>query len=324
MHPFYGQSTSNNGIIEYRSLIDSVLNNELGKPTLLIHSNNQNIVYLETPFYLKDGHGATSVLQSKNLNRLNAQFIKTVIRKVISQKYSYNAKATKVELKKTKVLLPCVNGKISYEFMEKFVDIINKEQLHKLSVVMPTYGLHKTLTEEEKNALDNLNYIEHANFNLKDLYGYATRGKRLKSTDRKEGDLPFVTAGETNMGISGWISNTVDIYSENTITIDMFGSAKYRSYKYGADDHIAVIHTEDVDKFAVIYLTAAIHKSSHAGQFDYSRNFYASDADELCIQLPIKADKSPDYEYMTALISGLQKLIVSNIESYISNQLFEM
>ena len=63
-YPFYGQSTTNNGIISFLTLTTDVLNNKFGKPTILIHSNNQNIVYLESPFYLKDGHGATSVLQS--------------------------------------------------------------------------------------------------------------------------------------------------------------------------------------------------------------------------------------------------------------------
>lgn len=50
-HPFYGQATINNGVIEYRQLKDEVLNNKEGRPTILIHSNNQNTVYLETPFY---------------------------------------------------------------------------------------------------------------------------------------------------------------------------------------------------------------------------------------------------------------------------------
>lgn len=57
IYPFYGQATVNNGIISYNQLTNKVLNNKNGKPTILIHSNNQNIVYLETPFYLKDGHG---------------------------------------------------------------------------------------------------------------------------------------------------------------------------------------------------------------------------------------------------------------------------
>ena len=88
-YPFYGQATINNGIIEYRDLKDSVLNNKLAKPTILIHSNNQNTVYLETPFYLKDGHGATSVLQSEKLDKKIAFFLMSSIKKVILQKLDF-------------------------------------------------------------------------------------------------------------------------------------------------------------------------------------------------------------------------------------------
>ena len=73
------------------------------------------------------------------------------------------------------------------------------------------------------------------------MFGKSTRGKRLKSDDRIAGHLPFVTAGEAEEGISAYISNEVEIFSSNTTTIDMFGSAKYRSYAYGADDHIAAV-----------------------------------------------------------------------------------
>lgn len=74
--------------------------------------------------------------------------------------------------------------------------------------------------------------------------------------------MPFVTAGERDEGISAFIGNDVTVFSENTTTIDMFGSAKYRNYKYGADDHIAVVHTENLPKSAAMFVTAAIHKSS--------------------------------------------------------------
>ena len=71
----------------------------------------------------------------------------------------------------------------------------------------------------------------------------------------------------------------------------MFGSAKYRNYNYGGDDHIAVVHTEKLPKFAAIFITTAIHKSSYTGKFNYSRNFYAKDADELNILLPTTNNK---------------------------------
>lgn len=164
---------------------------------------------------------------------------------------------------------------------------------------------------------EKLKSVEWGEFKVEELFGKSTRGKRLKSDDRISGTLPFVTAGETNEGISAFIGNDVTIFSENTTTIDMFGSAKYRNYKYGADDHIAVVHTENLPKFASIFVTIAIHRSSHNGQFDYGRNFYAKDADELKIQLPIKNEKI-DFDFMESFIAELEAYHIAELEAYLA------
>jgi len=315
-YPFYGQSTINNGIISYHQLTNNVLNNKSGKPTILIHSNNQNIVYLETPFYLKDGHGATSVLQCEKLNKTNQMFIVASIDKVIKIKYSYNHKATKIELKNTVIKLPAKNGNIDFEFMESFIAELEAERLAELEAYLLATGLKDyTLTAEEQQALEDVENLQWESFNLEKLFGKSTRGKRLKSEDRIAGLLPFVTAGETDEGISAFIGNDVTVFSENTTTIDMFGSAKYRNYKYGGDDHIAVVHTEDLPKFAAIFVTTAIHKSSYTGKFHYGRNFYAKDADELNISLPTE-NQQPNYAIMETFISAIQKLVIKEVVLY--------
>ena len=126
-YPFYGQATTNNGIIAYHSLTKRVLNNRDAKPTILIHSNNQNCVYVETPFYLKDGHAATSVLQNPYLNKYIALYLITAIRKVIRNKFNYNAKATKIALKMTDIELPYTsNTTPDYAFMERFMQAVHK------------------------------------------------------------------------------------------------------------------------------------------------------------------------------------------------------
>lgn len=142
----------------------------------------------------------------------------------------------------------------------------------------------------------------------------------MKSSDRIPGILPFVTAGETDEGVSDFIGNEVTIFSENTITIDMFGSAKYRNYKYGADDHVAVVHTNKLSKFASLFVTSAIHKSSYNGQFNYGRNFYAKDADVLSISLPVK-NKKPDYNLMEKLISAIQKEVIKDMILYVDKKI---
>ncbi len=316
MHPFYGQATVNNGVISYHQLTNKVLNNENGKPTILIHSNNQNIVYLETPFYLKDGHGATSVLQCEKLNKLNQMFIIASIDRIIKIKYSYNHKATKIELKNTVISLPTQNGAIDFAFMESFIAELEGERIAKLEAYLLASGLKDyTLTDEEAAALQAFECGKWQMFNLEELFGKSTRGRRLKSADRISGTLPFVTAGETDEGISAFIGNNVSIFSENTTTIDMFGSAKYRNYEYGGDDHITVVHTEKLQKFASIFVTTAIHKSSYNGQFHYGRNFYAKDADVLNILLPVKQHQ-PDYTAMATFISAIQKLVIRDVVLY--------
>jgi hypothetical protein len=154
-YPFYGQATINNGIISYNQLTNKVLNNPNGKPTILIHSNNQNIVYVETPFYLKDGHGATSVLQCEKLSKTNQMFIIASIDNIIKSKYSYNNKATKIELKNTVIKLPTKNGKIDFDFMEKFISHLETYKISNLEVYLKATGLNNyILNEEEKEVIE--------------------------------------------------------------------------------------------------------------------------------------------------------------------------
>jgi hypothetical protein len=176
------------------------------------------------------------------------------------------------------------------------------------------------LTAEEENILNGYTNFKWQLFNLEKLFGKATRGKRLKSNDRIAGLLPFVTAGEANEGVSAFIGNNVYIFSQNTVTIDMFGSAKYRNYKYGGDDHIAVVHTQNLPKLASVFITSAIHKTSYNGQFHYGRNFYAKDADLLNIYLPVK-DEKPDYDLMETYISAIQKLVIKEVVLFVNKKI---
>ncbi|MDR2205604.1 MAG: restriction endonuclease subunit S [Flavobacteriaceae bacterium] len=228
-----------------------------------------------------------------------------------------------------KITLPTINEKIAFSYIEEFFATLDAERLATLDAYLLSTNLKDyQLTEEEKTALEKLEKVEWREFNLENLFGKSTRGRRLKSADRTEGNLPFVTAGEKDTGISAFIGNKVQIFSENTTTIDMFGSAKYRNYRYGADDHVAVVHTETLDKFAAIFTTSCINKSSHAGQFDYSRNFYATDADELNISLPVNPDHTPDsgfdkgfkpladcidFDFMATYIQAMQKIVIKNV-----------
>ena len=204
-YPFYGQSTMNNGIISRLSLIEYVLNNKDGKPTILIHSNNQNIVYLETPFYLKDGHGATSVLQSKFLNERVALYIMTSIKKAMRKRFTYNKKATKIALKKLIISIPIDSkDEIDYDYMDDYIGKCNAKRKQSLLKQLKKENLFKSpLLSEEKDAIDTFNNdkLVYKEFIIGDLfdihptksYGY-TNAKLYKIL----GEVPVLSNSSNN------------------------------------------------------------------------------------------------------------------------------
>ncbi len=279
------------------------------------------VSYQENDFYSNDSHNL--VLNLKEVSKrtkIIQLFLASCVNKSLGHLYSWGDSISFRKIQKDYVSLPTKNGKIDYAFMETFNSKIEAERINKLELFLVDNGLNEyNLTEKEKVAITNYKNLRWKTFKLKNLFGNSTRGKRLKSADRISGDLPFVTAGEAEEGVSDFIGNNVTVFSANTTTIDMFGSAKYRNYKYGGDDHIAVVHTDKLKKYASIFITSAIHKSSYNGQFNYGRNFYAKDADVLDISLPVK-ENNPDYDSMETIISAIHKLAIKDVHLYVQQR----
>ena len=272
---------------------------------------------------LQDAYAIKWIYSNDILTDRQYLFLTGCISKTIFGNYEWTNKAGWERIKTEKIQLPIKDGRIDFDFMESFIAELEARHIAELEAYLTVTGLKDyTLTKEEEKAIKDFYTLNWMNYNLEDLFGKSTRGKRLKSADRVQGDLPFVTAGEACEGISAYIGNDVEIFESNTTTIDMFGSAKYRNFRYGADDHVAVVHTEKLPKHAAVFVTTAIHKSSHTGKFDYSRNFYAKDADELDILLPTKENK-PDYLFMATLISAIQKLVIKDVVIYANRKIDE-
>ena len=318
-YPAYSSDSENNGIIGYTNNPEFICDEK--HPVYITfgdHTRTLNIA--RKSFSVLDNVKVLLPCTNKNNSLL---FMISVWKKQIPNLgYARHWKVAKNCI----LSLPITpENKIDFDFMEAFIRELEEERIRELeeerirelAAYLKVSGFDNyELSKCESEALAHFNELKWKEFNLENLYGKSTRGKRLKSADRIKGDLPFVTAGEADTGISAYIGNEVEIFSKNTTTIDMFGSAKYRNYDYGADDHVAVVHTEKLPKHAAVFVTAAVHKASHTGKFDYSNNFYASDADELNIMLPVTSDDSPDYAFMEAFISAVQKLVIKDVVLY--------
>ena len=317
--PYLCASSENNAVSSYIKYDKEHL--EKGN-CIFIGGKTFVVTYQSKDFYSNDSHNLALYLKKGTPSKTAFLYMASCVYKSLHRKYSWGNSISKAKIQEDIITLPVSNGKIDFAFMDSFMAELEAERVAELSAYLTVSGLDNyELSGDEVQALQNYSLLTWKSFNLECLFGKSTRGKRLKGDDRVSGTLPFVTAGEASEGISAYISNDVEIFEKNTTTIDMFGSAKYRNYKYGADDHIAVVHTETVPMKAAIFLTAAIHKAAHTGKFDYGHNFYAKDADALDIMLPAK-DGKPDYTTMETLISAVQKLVIKEVVLY-ANQKIE-
>lgn len=317
--PYLCASSENNAVSSYIKYDKEHL--EKGN-CIFIGGKTFVVTYQSKDFYSNDSHNLALYLKKGTPSKAAFLYMASCVYKSLHRKYSWGNSISKAKIQEDIITLPVSNGKIDFAFMDSFIAELEAERVAELSAYLTVSGLDNyELSGDEVQALQNYSLLTWKSFNLECLFGKSTRGKRLKGDDRVSGTLPFVTAGEASEGISAYISNDVETFEKNTTTIDMFGSAKYRNYKYGADDHIAVVHTETVPMKAAIFLTAAIHKAAHTGKFDYGHNFYAKDADALDIMLPAK-DGKPDYTTMETLISAVQKLVIKEVVLY-ANQKIE-
>ena len=256
-------------------------------------------------------------------------FVAALMSKYARGRFSYGHKFTRDTARDIRIMLPCQgDGSLDFQAMRhvvaeleaQHVAELEAQHVAELEAYLSSSGLSDyTLSKVDYGALSSLSSVNWASFNLKELFGPATRGKRLKSADRTAGDLPFVTAGESDTGVSAFIGNNVQVFPAGSFTIDMFGSAKFRNYNYGGDDHVAVVHTEKLTRNAAIFVTGAAHKAAHTGAFDYGRNFYAKDADALEISLPTK-DGKPDWDLMDAVVSAAHKLVVQGVAEFAARE----
>ena len=310
-YEFIGRTQTDYGLQGYVKKLDS-------KPNKAHCISISQIGAIHAQLRQKEWYSSQNMFILKpNIEKLFNQWLIVVINRVLSKYSGYSSYPTLSSLKEEIILLPTCNNQIDFEFMDTFIAELEAERIAELSAYLKVSGLDNyELSVEELKALQDYDSIEWREFNLEKLFGKSTRGKRLKSSDRVKGNLPFVTAGETNTGISAFIGNNVEVFKSNTTTIDMFGSAKYRNYEYGADDHISVVHTENLNKFESLFVTTAIHRASHTGKFSYDRNFYAKDADELTISLPVNDTGNINYEFMALLTHAIQKLVIKDVVKY--------
>ena len=116
--PFVSGTSINNGVERF------VRTNEiLEKGNCITVSSLDCSAFYQEKDFLGRGHGVVQRLYNENLNKNNALFICTIIKK-LGKKYNYSNQCFMTTLKEESISLPSKNNEPDWEYMDKFIDKI--------------------------------------------------------------------------------------------------------------------------------------------------------------------------------------------------------
>lgn len=205
--------------------------------------------------------------------------------------YSYAQKRSQTVLRNEVILLPATpDGEPDWAYMETYMQqVLDREEM---------FAEHlASLTAEAVADGHVVDTSAWKAFKMTDGLGFVCHhGSRLNKSARIDGDIPFVTAGFENRGVSQFIGNDVAVYSD-AITVDMFGNCFFQQGQCAGDDNVYFFVNNAISHYCKLFLSSAIY-ASVANRFDYSSQFRQSDADSLSVFLPVTSDGVPDWAYM--------------------------
>lgn len=227
-----------------------------------------------------------------------------------------------------KVVLPVNDSKVAFDYIEKFVSTLETERLATLELYMKSTGLSNyTIDLNEKNALDNLKKMTWGTFKIIDLF-LVKNTHNILSRDIvvNSGDIPYLTAGQSNNSVGTYINfDNSQIDKGNSIFIGgkTFVVTYQKDDYFSNDSHNLALYYKESDKrtkFNQLFMVTSIYKSlSHL--YSWGDSISNKKIQKDTIQLPVKLDGTPDYDYMSTVISAMQKVVIKNVVDYLDQRI---
>lgn len=124
--PLISNSATDNGVMGFSNLQANNLGNTITCSDTTLGA--ETMFYQEKDF-IGYSHIQHLVPKFNNFNKPTAAMVISACRVVTSKKYDYGNKFNRAEMNKTKIKLPTKEGEIDFDFIEKYMKVIEKERL---------------------------------------------------------------------------------------------------------------------------------------------------------------------------------------------------
>lgn len=154
-----------------------------------------------------------------------------------------------------------------------------------------------------------LNEREWAEFDIRAVFPEIRRGKRLKTADHIDGNIPYVSSSAMNNGVDAFIGNDGHIRKyENCITLanrGSVGTAFNHCYEFIAGDHVTALQSSKLNKYSYLFVATMVSRLREKYSFNREINDLRINREKVL--LPVDEEGQPDYDFMEQYIREREK-----------------
>lgn len=283
------------------------------------------------------------VLNMPNLSKNQKLFIGTIINGL---DYGGYDNYPRIEtLRKDKIKLPIKGGKIYFEFMDRFIDKLEKEQTDKLEKYLLAAELKEyNLNDEEKEFIkfiddfsndidsllnDKLKKIEWGEYRIGDLFDKINtkklpyKAKELPSNATGEYILPCLTSSFMNQGLNYFATKENATILKNVISIPS-NSDVYRAYYQSKEftvlsDAYAICWKDKNIKITsnqYLFMTLCINKVTDLPIYSYKNKLGGWNVVKNKYILLPQTNGKIDFYFMEKIIRIVKKILIKDVVLY--------
>lgn len=319
-YPYVVRTTQNNWIRWYIIENEDCLNE---KNTLSFAQDTFSVFYQKQQYFTGN---KVKILKAKFENKTEfvMKYLTVSFQKSLNT-LSWWTGSTIETIGKTEISLPTKNWEIDFDFMETFIEEIEKEKIEKLNNYLEiTWLKDYNLTEKEKKVLEDFENekIEFWEFLLwwdDGLFEIAT-WRDVIIWKVIDWNIPLISHQHEN----NWITKKIEKLENRRLfnyrnTLSLADRWVFLATTQNEDFHIwtrvKALKFKDWEKDIRnrLFFVSSINKLQVLFT-EYSKNA-TGNLPNLSIQLPTR-NNEPDYELMETLISAIQKLVIKDVVNY--------
>ena len=293
---------SNNGLDGFIEEDASMLTDEY--PVITIGNETAQAFVQVYPFFTGTKVNILAPIDDAARDMYVLQFVSVSLSKHKS-KYSYSYTINSTRLREQIILLPIqADSTPDWEFMSTYM----KQEEERLIV--------SARRKQEEQLLENivllgaLNDREWREFVFGEVFDIrSTRtGLDKKKLSGEEGEIPYITRTDNNNGIDGFIAPQCGACEDegNVITIGLdTQTVFYQGASFYTGQNIQVVRHEQLNKYNALFIIRAIKILVQK----FSWGSYGATLTRLRrgkLYLPIAADGTPDWEFMSAFMQRVE------------------